>query len=492
MKNKKSNNKKNKLFKDIRTYLMILLIGSALFFIYQIWKLDALPIKYFLPIVIIMVIVILLLIFLQYKKHISKLNKNLGKVLIILMTILLIFGNVYAFQALSALNGISVNENDVEYDVISVVVKKDNKAEELKDVRNATFALNEIDEKLSKKTVTEINKELDKKIKTKDYKGTVSQANALYDGEVEAIILNEAYRSLLDEEHPAFNTETKIIYTYKIPKKVKKLGKAVDVNKEPYNVYISGLDTYGEISTQSRSDVNIIATINPNTKQILLTSIPRDYYVAQTCQGNQKDKLTHSGIFGVSCTVDSMENFMDLTMNYYVRVNFSSLESIVDSLGGVDIYNETAFNSGVDGTYIPAGNIHLNGETALKFSRERHAYADGDRQRGRNQMIVINAIINKAVSPAILSSYSSIMSTISSYVQTNMESTDMTSIVKKQLSDNSGWEVLQQSVTGSGGTDWTPANGFNAYVMYPDQESVNKALANINSILKDKKIEINE
>lgn len=474
-----------KLISDARIYLLAVFYVVMAAFIYQAWNISMFPIKYLIPVSIFLVLICAAMWWLQYSKRIGKVNRILGKVLIVILTIVLGVGNVYFYQTSHTISKVTVEAGDTEYEYISVVVKKDNEAEELKDIKDGIFAIPEkIDVEHTEETVKSINDELKMTIKTSKYANTNDQAEALMDDKVDAMILNEAYRSLLDEKYPSFEHDTKVIYTHKIPKEIKEIGvKVVDVNTTPYNVYISGIDTYGPIGAKSRSDVNMIATVNPTTHQVLLTSIPRDYYVAQTCQGNQQDKLTHSGIFGVDCTIESMENFTNLKFNYYVRVNFSSLESIVDAIGGIDIYNQMSFYSGVDGTFIPGGNIHVNGNTALKFARERHAYADGDRQRGRNQMIVLEAIIDKAVSPSIITNYSGIMSAVGNSFQTNMTGDEMSSIVKKQLEDGAGWTILQQGVTGEGGTDWTPANGFNAYVMYPDQASVNTALANIQMVM---------
>lgn len=471
-----------KRWKDIRTYFVGILFLFSIAFIYQMWDLDLIPMKYFLPAILVLAVLNLVLWWLQFGKQVSKLNKMLGKLLIIILATVLGVGNVFAYQARVALG--KVNSTD-EYEVISVVVKKENSAEKLKDVKDGTFSITDsIDRENTQKTITDINKELDTTITTRSYENLNAQADGLYNDESDAMILNEAYRSLLDEEHPSFQEDTKVIYTFRIKKEVKSLGKKVDVTKEPFNVYISGIDTYGPIATKSRSDVNMIASVNPITHQVLLTSIPRDYYIAQTCQNNEKDKLTHTGIFGVDCTIESMEQFTGLTFNYYARVNFSSLENIVDAIGGIDIYNEIGFSSGVDGTYIEAGNIHMDGNTALKFSRERHAYADGDRQRGRNQMMVLSAIIDKVSSPAILTGYSGIMSAVGNSFQSNMDFDEMTSIVKKQINDNSDWTVIQQSITGVGESGiWSPANQSYSYMMYPDMDSVNQALVNIQKLM---------
>lgn len=484
---KKSTNKKTKKikknkWKDARTYFVGILCILTASLVFQVWDIGVLPMKYFMPIILVLLVIVLGLSWLQYAKNINKVNRRIGKGLIVLVVLFLGVGNVFAYQARAALG--KVNSTD-EYEMISVVVMKESKAEELEDVKDGTFAITDtMDQENTQKTITDINKQLDQTIQTQAYDNLNTAADSLYASENDAMILNEAYRSLLEDEHPAFDSETKVIYTFKIKKEIAKIGSKVNVTKEPFNVYISGIDTYGPIATKSRSDVNMIATVNPVTKQILLTSIPRDYYIAQTCQNNQKDKLTHTGIFGVECTVESMQQFTGITMNYYARVNFSSLETIVDAIGGIDIYNEVSFTSGVDGTYMEAGNVHLNGNAALKFARERYAYADGDKQRGRNQMIVISGIISKATSPAIITGYSGIMNAIGDSFQTNMESNEMTSLIKKQIDEGGSWNIVQQSVDGSGENGvWSPANQTYSYMMHPDMDSVNQALVKIQKVI---------
>lgn len=475
-----------KIFTNINTYFIMALAISMVVFIANLISFQILPLRYVILLGLVFVLLLTGLCWILFSKRIAKINRILTNVLISVITILFCVGSWYFQQANQAIDHITIEAGDKEYEIISVVVRKDNPAEELKDVEDGTFAIAEkIDVNNTKQTLEDIKKQLKHEVNTKAYTSMNEVAGALLDKEVDAMILNEAYRSLLDEEHPKFDNDTKVIYTFKIEKEVKKIGSQVDVNRDSYNIYISGIDTYGPIATKSRSDVNMIATVNPQTHKILLTSIPRDYYVAQTCQGNQYDKLTHTGIFGVDCTVESVENLLGITINYYGRVNFSSLENIVDAIGGIDVYNEIGFYSGVDGTLIPAGYLHMYGNTALKFARERHAYADGDRQRGRNQMIVLEAILDQAMSPAIITGYSGIMDAVSNNFQTNMTKEEMTSIIRRQINEGGDWTFTQQSVNGEGSTDWCPANGTYSYVMIPDQTTLDAAIAQIQNVMKE-------
>lgn len=287
--------------------------------------------------------------------------------------------------------------------------------------------------------------------------------------------MDEATRSLFEDNHSKFDSETRIVKSYKYKTSTKDISKNVDVTSEPFNIYITGIDTYGTISTVSRSDVNMIATVNPKTHQVLLTSIPRDYYVPQPCQGGQTDKLTHTGIFGVDCTVETVENYFGIDINYYVRVNFSSVENIVDALGGINVDSPIAFDA--LGYSFSAGTNSLNGKEALAFSRERYSLGGGDRDRGKNQMRVITGIINKAISPSIITNYTSILDAVSGSFQTNMSNSEMTSLIKMQINDMSGWDIEQIAVNGTGNASaWSPANGFNSWVMEPNVNTVKRAV----------------
>lgn len=474
--------KKNKsIFKTVGFYLSILYVLLTIALIAQLFILNVLPMKFAIPVAVVLVIIMLGLCVLQLNRRISKVNSILGKVLLILLSALLAFGNLYIFKAGDTLN--KITDDGTQKKSVSVVVLKDNGAETMKDLKNVNFGIQKTgNQEIIEKALEDIKSDLGTSIESISYSSNQAMVDELFDETVGAIVVDEATRSLLEDYKEDFTTETKVIHTYEYSVETNVKSTSVDVTKDSFNVYITGMDTYGEIATTSRSDVNMIASINPTTHQILLISVPRDYYIEQTCQGNQKDKLTHTGIFGVECTVDSMQKFMGITMNYYLRVNFSSLEKIVDAIGGIDVYNSMAFYSGVDGSYIPEGDLHMNGNTALKFSRERKAYGDGDRQRGRNQMIVLEAIVKQAISPSIITGYVGIMDAVGSNFQTNMAESDMTSLIKKQLDDMRGWDFRQISVNGVGNTEFSPALGDYASMMDPDMNSVNSAISLIKKI----------
>lgn len=480
----KKNSKLSKSLKDLRTYFFGALVLLSVILLIQLFMVQVVPMKFLIPLILVLALCIGLLWFLQYGKKVSKLNKILGKVLIVIISALLVVGNLYLFKATSTLD--KITGEGIETNAISVIVLKDSKATELDDLKNEMFGYNnEADKENTIATVEDINKKLDSSVKTTTYIDYNSLAKSLYDKESGAIIMNEAYRGLLEEKYPNFDSETKVIYQHEIEVKVENIGKAVNVTTESFNIMISGIDTYGPVNTRSRSDVNMIATVNPTTKTIVLTSIPRDFYLPQVCQGGQKDKLTHTGIFGVDCTIKTVEQEFGIDINYYARVNFTSLINIVDALGGITVNSPFSFTAS-SGDVFTAGDVYLDGARALAFSRERYSFADGDRERGRNQMRVLTGIISKATSPAIITNYNSVMNAVGGSFQTNMESSDITALIKMQLNNMSGWNIVQQSVTGEGSSLYSPANGFNSYMMVPDESSVTTAKATINSAFNAK------
>ena len=311
----------------------------------------------------------------------------------------------------------------------------------------------------------------------------------LYNNTVNAILINTAYNGMFEDNHPEFENETKEIWSSDIEAKVKDFSTRVSVTNTPFTIYISGIDTYGSISTVSRSDVNMIITVNPNTKKILLTSIPRDYYVTLANMG-KKDKLTHSGIAGPDNTVKTMQNFIGEDINYYARVNFTSLVTMVDALGGIDVYSDKTINGfWTDRSVnIKEGMNHMNGKEALAFSRERHAYAEGDNHRVQNQQDVLMAMLKKMMSPAVITNYSSVLKAISGCFETNMASSDITDLIKMQINDNASWTFKQKQFTGTGvmqtGGAYMPDSKL--YYMIPNDDSVKENLQAIKDVLNGK------
>lgn len=474
--------KQKPIYKKVGFYFVLIYALLTAAFIIQTFTVNIIPMKYAIIIAIILLLLLLGLYYLEMGKRINKVNKILGNILIVILSLILAVGNWYLFKTGSAVS--KMTGADTNTSVISVVVMKDSEMDKIEDLNGKKLGTISIgDTETQDKALQDIEKDIGAEPTTVGYNSYQTYADDLYDGKVDAILVNESSRGLFEDNHKNFDDETRIIESYTYETKAKDISKNVGVTEEPFSVYITGIDTYGTISTVSRSDVNMIATVNPKTHQILLTSIPRDFYVPQTCQGNQRDKLTHTGIFGVECTLETAEQFFGIDINYYVRVNFSSLVNIVDALGGITVNSPYEFITRYGSYYIAVGDNYMDGDTALGFVRERYSLPDGDRERGRNQMRALTAIIEKAISPAIITNYTSLLDAVSGSFQTNMSNSEVTALVKMQVNDMSGWDIKQISVSGQGKTDWSPANGFNAYVMEPDMDTVNNATRLINKVM---------
>lgn len=273
----------------------------------------------------------------------------------------------------------------------------------------------------------------------------------------------------------------RVLYQYGIETEI--IKEEVDISNA-FNIYISGIDVAGSISKNSRSDVNIIMTVNPDTKQILLTSTPRDFYVEiPGVSGGAKDKLTHAGVYGVDASMRTLEQLYGVDISYYARVNFTSVISIVDALGGVEVESAQAFRT-KSGHSFSEGTNYLNGEQALAFARERKSFAAGDRQRGKNQEAVIEAILNKMMSPAMLRNANQIIESVSHCVETNMLRDEMTELINMQLDDPAVWDIESQAADGKGSSAACYSSGSQKlYVMIPDDMIVEECKQKIQAVI---------
>ena len=461
----------NKIFKDIRTYFMIILIIVILWLGYQLIKYPILSTKYIIIFMIVNIVIMLLFILSQYKAKNKKIRLT-GKILIIIFCLLLIPLN-YTFS--KTMNALAKTETHVETDSVSIIVKANSTYQYTQDLKGKVYSTLATDDKSVDKTIEKLQTENNENIQPKVYSGVLTLVNALYNNDVDCIIINESYRAMIEEDFPNFSSDTRVIYSKQYVTEINSPENS-DITRNTFNVYVSGIDTYGSITTKSRSDVNMIMTVNPTTKTILLTSIPRDYYIPFNVLGGQRDKLTHSGLYGVNETMQNVASYFGIDIDYFIRVNFDSLIDIVDSLGGIEVYNPQAFKN------FEVGKITLNGEEALAFSRERYSFEDGDKERGRNQMRVITGIINKVLSPAIISNYSELMDKLHVSFQTNMADEQIISLVRMQLDDMSPRTIQQQSVNGNGQTLYSPIYGSDLYMMVPDDKSVENAKVKINEL----------
>lgn len=302
-------------------------------------------------------------------------------------------------------------------------------------------------------------------------------------------MLNSAYSSLLETIDPTFKDKIKTIYKYEIKNNKETIAKK-KLDTDIFNIYISGIDTYGDISTVSRSDVNIIMTVNMNTHKVLLTTTPRDAYVKIPDGGaNQYDKLTHAGIYGVETSMKTLENLYGIDINYYTRINFTSFLKLIDLIGGVEVYNEQEFTS-LHGNYdFPVGKVMLDSDKALGFIRERYSLSGGDNDRGKNQEKVIAAIINKLTATNSISKMNQIVDKLQDSVQTNMTIETINQIVNNQLSTNQHFTVSSQAVVGTGSVGELKSYAMptsNLYMMSLDESSISEAKNKINNTMEGK------
>lgn len=402
-----------------------------------------------------------------------------GKIFSLLMTCVLVFGAYNIAQANNMLSLITGGNTRV--DKMAVAVLAEDSAETIEDTVGYNFGVQFQQGGDNIQTaVNKLQEELGTDLTLTECDSVQAQAQSLIDGDVQAIIYNEAYTQLMDDAAEGFSDNIKIIYEMDIKTELNLGGGSDDtLTKEPFTVYISGIDTYGEVSETSRSDVNIIAVVNPTTHQILLITTPRDSYVplyGPDVQQGAMDKLTHAGVYGIETSMATLGNLYETDINYYVRLNFTSLIDIVDILGGVDVESEVAFTTGEESgciVEVQEGTNHFNGEQALAFSRERHNLEDGDNQRGKNQQAVITGLLKKVISPTILIKAPSIMNQISKDVEMNVTQDQLNALIKEQLKSNATWSIQSVALSGEGGQDYCySASSQLLYVMYPDEEAL--------------------
>lgn len=310
---------------------------------------------------------------------------------------------------------------------------------------------------------------------------------SMLNGESQAMVFNGVFTNILENEDPGFSSKVKKIYSFKVTQTVETATK--QVSGDSFNIYISGIDAYGPISTVSRSDVNIIMTVNRATHKILLTTTPRDSYVAIADGGqNQYDKLTHAGIYGVNASVHTLENLYGIDISNYVRLNFISFLQLIDLVGGIDVYNNQEFTS-LHGNYnFPVGQVHLNSDQALGFVRERYSLTGGDNDRGKNQEKVIAALIKKMSTPENLKNYQAILSGLEGSIQTDLSLETIMSLVNTQLESGTQFTVESQALTGTGRSDLSSyaMPGSQLYMMEINQDSLEQSKAAIQSVLVEK------
>ncbi|MBO4601225.1 MAG: LCP family protein [Bacilli bacterium] len=462
--------KKSPLIKYLFVSMLILTIVT----VGLIKFIDILPNNYFGILVGVFAIINFVLSILLFNSKI--LIRIFGGLLTTCYMFIMIVAIIYELNTIDFLKKIGKNE----YKTLNyhVMVLNDSKINKLSDINGKKITLvDEYSEDVIRILSKDVNFKYEKVVLYTDL------SDKLIKKQAEIIIIEDSVFRILEDENPDFISNSKTIYNFTVDIKQKEVKKSVNITKKPFNVFISGIDTYGNINSVSRSDVNLIATINPENHTIILTSIPRDYYV-KLYDKNEYDKLTHAGIYGIDTSIKTIEDFMNIKINYYVKVNFTSLVKVVDELGGIDVDSKFAFTS-QDGFTYKKGINHLNGKEALSFSRERKALPRGDKSRGENHQAVLTAIINKSLTKSVLTKYSSLIKSLKPSLVTNFTNSEITDFIKMQLDKNIKWKITYLNLDGTDGYEYTYSYTKNKlYVMIPDQSSIDSASMTINENFK--------
>ncbi|WP_281790230.1 LCP family protein, partial [Faecalibaculum rodentium] len=504
---RKAQTTSNKAFKIASWILAAIMLVLTAFLIWEIVKLGMLPENMLMIGCVIILIIAALVMVLQLGFTRGTASKIILTTVTVMMILVYGTGTYYISKASGLLGNVTDFGNETTT-TVQVIALKDSGIQSEKDLEGKTVgSLKSISlastqaliQDLSGKGVT---------FQDKQYDNIQGMVNGLYDKEVPAIILNDAYRGnindLEDEKFKNFGTDTQVVYTYTYKTENKSTTNSVDdITKNPFTVLISGVDSRDGFAESSRSDVNMLATINPVTKTVLLTSIPRDYYVTTVCeedagcQNGAKDKLTHTGLHGTETTKKTIENLLGVDINYTAKVNFTSVVNLVDALGGIDVNVKPGL--AVDHFYtndyfgtdygVTEGINHLNGQAALCYARERYAYQEGDRQRVKNQQEVLMAIVKKATSPSVIGNYPALMDALSGAFQTDLSQDEIQSLIQFQLKEMPDWQFITYSLDGQGSTEFCAELGNSASVMIPDNETVVTAKKRIEAVIEGKSAE---
>ena len=471
-----------KVKRSINIALLTIYVLLGGFLLFLIFRHNILAFRYLNVITATVVILVALanLLLIIYRKA--------EKFTIFFLTLAILMSSVSFFalqQFVGFTSHINSTSNYSEYSM-SVVVLKDSDVHNVTQLDSVTGPTDTDNDNIQK-LIADIKTSQSKELTVEQSTSYLAAYKSLVSGEAKAIVLNSVFENIIESEYPDYASKIRKIYTKNITKEVA----APKVSKnQSFNVYVSGIDTYGPISSVSRSDVNIIMTVNRETKKILLTTTPRDSYVPIADGGNnQKDKLTHAGIYGVDASIHTLENLYGIDLNYYARLNFTSFLKLIDLLGGVDVYNDQEFDAHTNnGKHYSVGTLHLDSKDALGFVRERYSLADGDRDRGRNQQKVIVAILQKLTSTEALKNYDSIIKGLQDSIQTNMPLETMMNLVNAQLESGGTYKINSQDLKGTGRMD-LPSYAMpdsNLYMMEISDSSLESVKAAINDVMEGK------
>ncbi len=491
MQNRKRRRRRTSVDWFVGKVALLLTLFMAFIFAISVYSTKMLPGKLMAVLGAALLLIVVLVGLLTWKSK-YRARYVIGLVLAVIMCVIFGVGTSYVFKGLTTAKEITTVRTETA--AVGIYVRADDTNDYAQVAGTYSYGiLADQDRENTNEAIKSIESEYSVSLNTTEYPGLAQLIDAILGGDVDAIIMNSAYLDLLGEMEGYENAASQLREV-----EVKHIEREVEVSQQPadvpedrltgvtdetelngnqegmiFTVFISGIDNRGALIAKSRSDVNILASINTATKQVVLISTPRDYYVPLSISNGAKDKLTHAGIYGINVCMDTMAMLYNVNVDYYFRVNFGGFEDIIDALGGVTVDSEVAFST--DNYSFQQGPNNVNGKQALEFVRERHAFASGDRQRGKNQLAIIKAVINKAVSPELLVSYNSLMSALEGSFETSVPYDTISTLVREQLDKGGDWNVVSYSVDGTGDSQVPYSMSQKAYVMVPTQSTVDTA-----------------
>jgi len=479
--------KSKKIINIISLIIGIMLILFSFIIALAIAYCNILPTKYLILVYLVIALIILLPTIILIKKKFKSWCKITSAILSIVLMIMYSFIIFYIDSSYDFMD--RIKSRNLVTETYYIVINNTKEYQDINELNNKKVGTYNENLELYDKAISEYKNLVSSELI--EYNAISRMANELIDNELEAIIISAAHKDIIDEELEMFYDSTKILHSIDIKTKYENKVKHtnIDVAQKTFTIYISGLDKYGKITSRGTSDVNMLVTINPNVHQILLTSIPRDYYVQLHNTTGYKDKLTHAGFYGIDMSINTIEDFMNIKIDYYIKVNFTTLVDLVDIIGGVDVYSDKSFVPWTDrSVYIKEGWMHMDGKTALAFARERKTYIDADRHRVKNQQDVLTAIIKKVTTnPELLTKYPTILNSLSKYLETNINTTDITKMMKLQIDKMPSWEIKKYSLNGSDSSGYTYTFGKQElWVMEPIKQTIDTAYKYIDG-MKDNK-----
>lgn len=490
MRNNSGGKRRNSIDWFVGRVALLLCVFMSFVFMVSLAFTKLLPTKIMLVVVLALALLALLVGLLTWRSR-YRVRYVLGLVLAVLVCVVLGVGTSYVFEGLNTAKEITTVRTEVAAVGIYVRAEDTNDFAAVAGSYRYGILANQ-DRENTNEAISQINQEYGVDIQPTSYQGLPQLIDGLFASEVDAIIVNSAYISLLSEMEGYEDAASRLREV-----KVTHVERQVEVQPEEtqvpedrlqgvteetadstqegmiFTVFISGIDSRSGLVEKSRSDVNILASVNTATKQVVLISTPRDFYVPLSISNGAKDKLTHAGIYGINVCMDTMAMLYNVNVDYYFRVNFTGFEDIIDALGGVTVNSEYSFST--DNYSFTEGANDMDGAKALEFVRERYAFASGDRQRGKNQLALIKAVISKAMSPELLMNYSSLMNALSGSFETSVPYDTISTVVREQLDKGGDWNVVSYSADGTGDSQIPYSMSQYAYVMVPDESTVETA-----------------